>query len=827
MIGNRAEIALQSKAGENAKLSAADHCARMSNSTKIGLLSSINGFVDRAIGADGLSSTVRQKLLRQQLGSVRQMMPALLAAMVVVSVVLLVLTWGNARFWPLAVTIGAINVLQLHATYLAWRNVRRESDPRAPKAVGRTVIYALVLGLLWSVVFNLLPLELNATMRGAAIICAGGLLCISMMALVHYPQALAAFTIPLITGVLGTVIAPGSTSSLWVESVLLMAFTSVMVGITFKHAAAFVAHRASEMLLEERGEIIELLLGEFEQSTSDWIWGSDADGSINRISRGFTAATGLSEDDLIGADFVHFMQCVTPADDPLMAHLESDIAARSTFQDVELRVSAAGVDCWWSLTGKPAFDDAGRYLGYIGTGSDITRRKLAERRITMLAHHDPMTGLLNRNKFTEQLNSCVARLERYGTPFAMMFLDLDQFKRVNDSRGHMAGDSLLVQVAQRISERVREPDLAARLGGDEFAILLPNTGDADSVGRLAETLIADIRHPYSIDGDLVSIAVSIGVAMAPLNGTQPDEILRNADLALYRAKADGRSTYRFFESQMDSEARERRLLEVELRDAVAKGQLALHYQPVVATEDERPVGFEALIRWNHPGRGLVPPAIFIPVAELSSLIADIGDWTIEQACMTAASWPEHLTVAVNLSAKHFRLSDISLVVQKALAMSGLAPHRLELEITENLLMENPDEVVPRLAELRQLGVTIAMDDFGTGYSSLSYLLKFPFDRIKIDRSFVHASGEDEVARETLRAIASLGRTLKLKITAEGVETREQADFLAAIACQQLQGYYFGRPLDPPALAQYLMIRFADRAVALKAEVEQQLAAIAS
>ena len=799
----------------------------MKATTGSGLFSLINGFVDPALGADGLPPALRQKLLRQQLGSVREMMPAMLAVTGVVSIVLLVLTWGSTRFATLAATLSAINGLQIHATWLAWKKAGREQDSRPARPVGRAVTYALLLGSLWGLAFNVLPVDMSAALRAAATIGAGGLICVAMMALVNYPQALAAYTLPLIAGALGTVIGMGAMPTAWFEGVLLLTFASVMAGITFTHAAAFVAHRASEMQLADNSEIIDLLLGEFEQSTSDWIWGFDTDGSINRISRGFTAATGVSEMDLLGADFVHFLQCVTPADDPLMVHLERDIAGRNTFQHVELRVTAAGDDCWWSLTGKPAFDEAGTYLGYIGTGSNITERKLAERRITMLAHHDSMTGLLNRNKFTEQLNSSVARLERYGAPFAVMFLDLDNFKSVNDSRGHLTGDRLLAQVAQRIAERVREPDLAARLGGDEFAILLPNTGDADGVGRLAEALIADIRRPYTIEGEQLGIGVSIGIAMAPVNGAQANEILRNADLALYRAKADGRSTYRLFENQMDSEARDRRQLEVELRDAMVRGQLALHYQPVVSTLDKEPVGFEALIRWNHPSRGLVYPATFIPVAELSSLIADIGDWTIEQACMAAASWPEHLTVAVNLSAKHFRLSDIALVVQKALAMSGLAANRLELEITENLLMENFDEVVPRLSALHQLGVTIAMDDFGTGYSSLSYLLKFPFDRIKIDRSFVHASGEDAVARETLKAIAALGRTLKVKITAEGVETEAQAVFLAELACHQLQGFHFGRPMDAPDLAHYLMHRLPSRAEALKAKATEQLTAIAS
>lgn len=308
-----------------------------------------------------------------------------------------------------------------------------------------------------------------------------------------------------------------------------------------------------------------------------------------------------------------------------------------------------------------------------------------------------------------------------------------------------------------------------------------------------------------------------------MNGTRPDQILRNADLALYRAKADGRSVFRFFENQMDSEARERRLLEVELSDALINQELVLYYQPLVSSIDERPIGFEALIRWNHPIRGLVPPAEFIPIAEQSNLIVDIGDWTIIQACSAAANWPDHLTVAVNLSAKHFRRSDISTVVKRALAISGLAAHRLEIEITEGLLMENPDEVVQKLGEIRALGVTIAMDDFGTGYSSLSYLLKFPFDKIKIDRSFVHASSDDEVARDILKAIASLGKTLKLKITAEGVETKAQAEFLSEIACHQLQGFYFSRPLDGVDMPHYLLTQVLPQAAALKAEVESKLA----
>lgn len=781
----------------------------------------INGFVDRALGADELSPHVRDKLLQQQLGSVGRMTPAMLAASLVTSVVVVALSWEAPTFWPVLIATLFANAIAGHATYLAFRPRLAVPQP-TDRSVTSTIIHALAMGLLWGFVFNVLPLGQEAPLRGAAAIGAGGLMCVSMMALVNYPQVLAAFGIPLMVGALGSVLGLDSNPGIVAYGALLAGFIFIMVVVTLKHAAAFVAHRASETLVSEKREIISLLLREFEQSTSDWIWGFDADGAINRMSAGFTTATGVTEEALLGADFVHFLRCITPPNDPLMAHIEQDVAERRTFQDIELCVTADGRECWWSLTGKPALDESGNYLGYIGTGSDVTERKIAERRITMLAHHDPMTGLLNRTKFTEQLNSCVARLERYGTPFSVMFLDLDQFKSVNDSRGHMVGDRLLTLVARRIQALVRETDLLARLGGDEFAIILPNDCNVESVGQLAVRLIEEIKRPYNLDEDQVSIGVSIGIAMAPMNGTRPDQILRNADLALYRAKADGRSVYRFFESQMDSEARERRLLEVELRDAIGNNELVLYYQPLVSASDQRPTGFEALIRWNHPIRGLVPPAEFIPIAEQSNLIVDIGDWSIMQACMAAATWPEDLAVAVNLSAKHFRRSDISAVVQRALAISGLAAPRLEIEITEGLLMENPDEVVEKLGEIRALGVTIAMDDFGTGYSSLSYLLKFPFDKIKIDRSFIDASSEDEVARDILKTIASLGKTLKLTITAEGVETREQAEFLSDIACHQLQGFYFARPLDHIDLPHYLLTHVVPRAPVLKAEVEARL-----
>jgi diguanylate cyclase (GGDEF)-like protein/PAS domain S-box-containing protein len=765
------------------------------------VISRINGFVDRAIGADSLSVHLREKLLRQQLESVALMVPALMATSLILSVVFLVVTWGTPSFGLLAALLSAINAIHLYATVRAAGSRSEQSIERASALV---VGLALVVGCLWAIVLSVLPVQQDMAIRTVALLGAGGLLCISLIALINYPQALAALTIPIVVGSLRGLTGLGQSGDILVQGTLIGGFTFILVTVVFNHASAFVALRASEMLVEEKGQIIGLLLREFEQTASDWIWGVDQTGTVNRISGGFTKATGADADDLIGADLLLFLQHITAPADPMVRQIEQAMAARETFQDAELQIVGSGRECWWRLTGKPAFDDEGHYLGYLGTGSDISERKIAERRITLLAHHDSLTGLLNRTRFTEQLSINVARLDRYGTPFTVMFLDLDQFKGVNDSKGHMAGDWLLVEVAARMQTLLGEIDIAARFGGDEFAILLPDAGDREAVGQLAARLVSAMREPFIIEGDMFLIGASIGIAMAPSDGIRPDHLLRNADLALYRAKADGRSTHRFFESQMDSEQRERRLIETDLRGAIARNELVLHYQPLVSATDGLPTGFEALVRWNHPERGLVPPSEFIAIAEQSDLIVEIGDWTINQACLAAAAWPEHLTVAVNLSARHFRRSDIGRVVQRALHFSGLAPKRLEIEITEGLLIENPDEVIEKLGEIRTLGVTIAMDDFGTGYSSLSYLLKFPFDKIKIDRSFVEASTNDPIARDILRAIASMAKTLKLRITAEGVETAEQVAFLSEIACHQLQGFYFARPLTPLDLPAYLL-----------------------
>ncbi len=439
--------------------------------------------------------------------------------------------------------------------------------------------------------------------------------------------------------------------------------------------------------------------------------------------------------------------------------------------------------------------------GWVVTHEDITERRRAEAKISHMAMHDALTNLPNRLLFHQEME---ARLVRRGRDdkFALLYLDLDDFKSINDTLGHTIGDDLLRQVADRLRQSLRQPDLVARLGGDEFAVLQTDLNAPAEAVTLAMRLIEAVSAPFNLEGHHAEVGVSIGIAMAPADADDPDQLLKNADLALYRAKADGRGVYRFFEPEMDARMQARRLLEVDLRKAIAGGEFELYYQPLVNLQTERIHGFEALIRWNHPERGLVPPLEFIPFAEETSLIMPIGEWVIAQACMEAAKWPDDVSVAVNFSPAQFKSANLPLVVVNALARSGLAPNRLQLEITESVLLSKSELAINILHQLRALGVRIAMDDFGTGYSSLSYLRSFPFDKIKIDQSFVHELASNADSMAIIRAITGLGSSLGMTTTGEGIETREELDYLKKEGCTEGQGYFFSRPApakEVPAL----------------------------
>jgi len=433
--------------------------------------------------------------------------------------------------------------------------------------------------------------------------------------------------------------------------------------------------------------------------------------------------------------------------------------------------------------------------GWVVNLSDVS----SEQQAVEAAQRDPLTGLANRSTFRKHLLAYLPDTKSSGVPIAVLCLDLDHFKAINDSLGHPIGDALLVRVADRLRSAVRECDLVARLGGDEFAIIQVNPR-LHGTEALAKRLVDLIGRSYVVEGHLLNVGVSVGIALAPADGGDPDKLLKHADLALYRAKNEGRGTHRFFEPSMDDQMQARRALDIDLRKALALKEFKLVYQPQIHLETGKICGFEALIRWHHPTRGLVSPADFIPLAEEIGLIGPIGEWVLRTACKDAARWSAPVGIAVNLSPLQFRNPKLAAVISKALGETGLAPGRLELEITEGALIENTDSVLAILHQVRALGVRISMDDFGTGYSSLSYLQKFPFDKIKIDRSFVQGMTNDLDCRAIVRAVASLGASLGMETVAEGVETQEQLEHIREEGCHKVQGYLTGRPTSPEAAA---------------------------
>ena len=450
--------------------------------------------------------------------------------------------------------------------------------------------------------------------------------------------------------------------------------------------------------------------------------------------------------------------------------------------------------------------------GWVVTYDDVTERHKSEARLEHMARHDMLTGLPNRLRFREQMDAALDEL-RATDAIAILCLNLDHFKTINDSLGHSTGDALLCEVAKRLVGQIGENDVVARLGGDEFGIIQMSDTQPNDAKQLAERLSSIIAELFEINGERISVATSIGIAIHTGGSGNAEALLKNADLALYRAKADGRGTYRFFESAMDAMMQARRILESDLRQAIEEKQFVVYYQPLVTTHTRLVSGFEALVRWPHPTRGLVSPIEFIAVAEEIGLIGRLGALVMEQACLAAVSWPENIKIAVNLSPLQFKNVNLAVDVAEILDRTGLPASRLELEVTESILMQDSDVIMKILHQIRSLGIRVSMDDFGTGYSSLSYLRKFPFDKIKIDQSFIRNLDDSNDCLAIVRAVLGLGRSLGMSVVAEGVETEEQYMLLKREGCEQLQGYLFSKP-QPISTVPSIIAKHAQRQTAL-------------
>jgi diguanylate cyclase (GGDEF)-like protein/PAS domain S-box-containing protein len=548
-------------------------------------------------------------------------------------------------------------------------------------------------------------------------------------------------------------------------------------------------------------------------ASADWIWETDAEGRLVFLSERFTEVMALTPQTFLTRPLGQLLDAADRTE--TVVDLRRAMDARQPFRDLLCQLeNGMGRSCILRFAGKPAFDHVGGFLGYRGIASDVTAQVEAERRARYLALYDPVTDLPNRELLRQRLDDALAGLRRCDGMVAVLLLDLDRFKGINDSFGHAAGDRLLRACSGRLKACLRQTDTVARIGGDEFALIQAGVEAVDQAQALCRRLLSALVEPFDLDGHEVIITASIGVALAPVDAEEPGRLLQHADVALYRAKDEGRNTFRFFEPEMDSRLQRRRELERDLRAALARGQLEVHYQLQVDLRSQEPVGVEALARWHHPERGWVPPQEFISVAEETGLILPLGEWVLRTACAQVAAWPE-LRISVNLSPVQFRHGDLIGLIRRVLEDSRLEAGRLELEITEGVLLSDTMSALTTLTSLRELGVRIAMDDFGTGYSSLGYLQTFTFDTIKIDRSFVGAIERRSEAEAIVRAVVGLGHSLGIRTCAEGVETAGQFAFLEGEGCDEVQGYYFSRPVSASDLARLLAAPASLRSIELQ------------
>jgi diguanylate cyclase (GGDEF)-like protein len=538
-----------------------------------------------------------------------------------------------------------------------------------------------------------------------------------------------------------------------------------------------------------------------DEDETDWSWEIDPSKNLTGVSPRFAYALGQDARALEGRSFLQILAGETweSGNFPAALRVLADkIKFREPFKDLILPVTVAGETLWWELAGSPQTDERGVFSGFRGTGSDVTAERHSADKINRMARYDTLTGLPNRLHVSEAVTEALAGAERWRSRCGFMIIGLDRFKHINDTLGHPIGDRLLDRAAERLQSLMTENELCGRLGGDEFGIVFKDGSDQARLERLAARLIDELSHPYDIDQHTLFVGASAGIAVGPRDGHSAETLIRSADLALFRAKDAGGGCSHAYEPQLHVEAEERRVMEIALRRALANGELHLAYQPVVAGDSGAIEGFEALLRWTNPKLGNVSPAKFIPLAEEARLIGPIGEWVLRTACKEAMSWPSTVRVAVNVSAEQLHNRNFAQSVAAALAESGLPTHRLELEVTESVFMNEAPHAIAVLRELLSMGIKLSLDDFGTGYSSLGYLSRTQFSTIKIDRSFVQGASRNAAESiAIIRAVVALADSLGMSTTAEGVETDEELAMIRRLGCKKIQGFLFGRPMSGP------------------------------
>lgn len=584
----------------------------------------------------------------------------------------------------------------------------------------------------------------------------------------------------------------------WLAAVAMLLFLVAAALGTIEVGRTYLTARLAEAELVEKDEVVSLLLREFEENEADWLWEVDPAKRLRSVSPRFAFALGRSQADIEGKPLLEMIagRGWESGQLPVSLHdLAEKLKNRENFSNALVQVSILGEERWWELSGTPMRDEHGRFTGFRGVGSDVTEQRKSSEKIAYLARYDTLTQLPNRLQLTEALGEALRYAVQWRTRCALLMVDLDRFKSVNDSLGHLTGDKLLAQVSARLQSLMGENQMCGRLGGDEFAIVIRDSGTPGVVRELAERVIERLSEPYQVDQHTLYVGASVGSAEGPRDGNSVEELMRNADLALYRAKDEGGGEHYRFEPVLHASAEERRQLEAALRAALGKDEMVLHYQPVVDARSESVVSFEALVRWNSADHGFVSPGKFIPLAEDTRLIVPIGKWVMRRACEEARNWPDNVKVNVNVSPEQLLEPGFHADVVEVLAASGLRPERLEVEVTESIFLRDASVARNALEQVMALGCSVALDDFGTGYSSLGYLRKLRFSTIKVDRTFVQGAAQGSAeSLAIINAVVAMAKSLDMTTTAEGVETSEEAELIRNLGCDKIQGYYFGRPM---------------------------------
>ncbi|RAN37088.1 hypothetical protein HY11_09885 [Hyphomonas pacifica] len=739
------------------------------------------------VGDMKMSDKHAHELKLKQLSFVRQLTTIMVLTSILNVVVVLfcfrdTLVFNSLLIWTAAVVV--LNIVSVARKYHLDR-----SKVSVERALNFYVRLALSHGLIWGAVPFLVMHTADNQGHMILGIQLAGIMFAGSFLQSRIPLAAYAFMFPISLGVAGSMIFTGNPQDQFVAVLSLVYLAVLLLAVRWSHEQ-FIEQHLNAAAVKEQSQVISLLLRDFEESTSDWLWQTDTDGVLMEIPLAVEGVEHENDNVMIGNTLVSLFQR-----DESSWVLETSLMRKESFRDLVMKVQNVGDDRWWSLTGKPIYED-GVFKGFRGVAKDVTQSKEIEDRIAYMAHYDGLTGLPNRVSMQEQLEKAMRKPLIPQMSRALVWLDLDNFKWVNDTLGHPAGDELLQHVGARLQEVCDERDVVARISGDEFALIVERPSDGQ-LETFLDRLTDYLSEPYDLWGSTANCSASVGVRLFDSEMTDSRVILKHADLALYQAKKVGKANWCMFTQELDDRARARLQVESDLHHAVNENEFKVYFQPQVNAHTHQIVGCETLVRWQHPTRGLVYPGEFIEHAEDNGLITRIGDWVLRAALSEARKLPEHIRISVNISPVQIHSANLIPTIVHAIAANNIDPSRLELEVTENVLMSDTEFTLQRLHQLKEIGIRIALDDFGTGYSSLSYLRRFPFDRIKIDKSFVRDIETRSDSRSIAVATLSLAKSLGMRCTAEGVETRYQADFLRDCGCDELQGFFISRaqPLE--------------------------------